>query len=164
MPLRNAHGALGALLLFPLLPASPADLSKAVIVAPPSLTAPEKKAVAMLADEVEKRTRIRLPVSERWSGAAPAIIVCREPELRQVAGPLAGRLMPPASGAEGYRIQVIDGVALVVGNDPRGTLFGVGVVSTFPIVAQLLKSSHEDDASDEGHPTARGARRFFQQQ
>jgi hypothetical protein len=35
------------------------DLSRAVVVSPPNLSAPEKKAVEMLVEEVEKRTPVR---------------------------------------------------------------------------------------------------------
>ena len=104
------------------------DLKNAVVVAPPSLTGPEKKAAAMLVDEIAKRTRIRLAVSESWSGARPAILVCQESGLRALGGNFAGRLIPAAAGAEGYRVQVADGVVLVLGNDARGTLFGVGAL------------------------------------
>ncbi len=112
--------------ILPLPWASAVDLRSAVIVAPASLTPPEKKAVAMLADEVEKRTRLRPIVSEQRPASGPAIFVCREPELRLVAPGLAPRLLPEAHGAEGFRLQAIDGNVLVVGNDARGTLFGVG--------------------------------------
>jgi hypothetical protein len=104
------------------------DLKNAVVVAPPSLTGPEKKAAAMLVDEIAKRTRIRLAVSESLSGARPAILVCQESGLRALGRNFAGRLIPAAAGAEGYRVQVADGVVLVLGNDARGTLFGVGAL------------------------------------
>ncbi len=68
---------------------------------------PERKAVAMLVEEVEKRSQIR------WNAAAsgaPAIT------LRNAgAGP-----------AEGYRIRVASGGVEIVGNDARGVLYGVG--------------------------------------
>ena len=102
------------------------DLKNAVVVAPPGLTAPEKKAAAMLVDEIARRTRIRLTVAETWSGARPAILVCRESGLGALGGNFAARLIPAAAGAEGYRLQITDGVVLVVGSDARGTLFGVG--------------------------------------
>ena len=117
-----------ASLLLPILvcwlaaPASAIDLKSSTVVAPASLTATEKKAVAMLVDEIEKRTRIRLPVADGWSGFGAAILV------GPVVPRLAARLRPAAAGAEGYRLQVVDGVVLVVGNDARGTLFGIGAL------------------------------------
>jgi hypothetical protein len=117
--------ALGCL---PAAPALAADLKSSVVVASASLTGPEMKAAGMLADEIEKRTRIRLPVTDRWSGSGAAILIGQESALRNVSRKLADRLMPAVSGAEGYRVQVIDGVVLVAGNDARGTLFGVGAL------------------------------------
>ena len=122
-----AHRAGGLALLFLMAAsASALDLKNAVVVAPPSLTGPEKKAAVMLVDEIARRTRIRLAVVESWSGARPAILVSRESGLGAMGGNFAARLIPAAAGAEGYRVQVVDGVVLVVGNDARGTLFGVG--------------------------------------
>ncbi len=104
------------------LSASALDLKSSVVVAPASLAGPEKKAVAMLIDEVEKRTRIRMRVTESWAGSGPAILV-GQPLAR-----LGNRLAPAVPGADGYRVQAIDGVVVVVGNDARGTLFGVGAL------------------------------------
>ena len=98
------------------------DLRHAAIVAPAGLTGPEKKAAALLADEIEKRTRIRLPVVAQWP-AGPAIFTGRDVPAR-----FAGRLMAPVAGAEGYRVQNVDGNILVVGNDARGTLYGAGAL------------------------------------
>src|ERR1035437_9359793 len=91
--------------LFFVLAASAAalDLKNAVVVAPASLTAPEKKAAAMLVDEIAKRTRIRLAVSETWSGVRPAILVCQESGLRALGGNVSARLIPAAAGTEGFR-------------------------------------------------------------
>jgi hypothetical protein len=107
------------------MPASALDLKSALVVVPATLTGPEKKAAAMLVDEIEKRTRVRLPVAETWQGTGPAVLVGQQSAITRR---FAARLIPPAPGADGYRIQVIDGAVLVVGNDPRGTLFGVGAL------------------------------------
>ena len=87
------------------------DLKTASVVAPANLTATEKKAAAMLVDEIEKRTRIRLPIVDRPYNE-PTIL------LREASG----------LGAEGYRVQVAAGGITVSGNDPRGVLFGVGAL------------------------------------
>jgi hypothetical protein len=76
----------------------------------------------MLADEVEKRTRIRLTIAESQSGSGPAIFIGQKP------GRLASRLIAAVPGADGYRLQVVDGSVVVAGNDARGTLFGVGAL------------------------------------
>ncbi len=103
--------------------AAEVDLRRAVVVAPPQLSPRENKAVAMLVEEVEKRTRIRWPVAaSRPSGSSPVIWI----ERPSGAGP-----------AEGYRIRVDDSAAapavFLSGNDARGLLFAVGY---------LLRSMH----------------------
>src|SRR4051794_4457543 len=52
------------------------DLSKATVVAPASLTGPEKKAVTMLAEEVERRTNLRWEIKPDWPDTmGPTILV-----------------------------------------------------------------------------------------
>src|SRR5580693_6149604 len=51
------------------------DLTKAVVVAPGDLSAREKKAVAMLVDEVAKRTQIHWPVATEWPKAPGTPII-----------------------------------------------------------------------------------------
>src|SRR5258708_6811636 len=97
----------------------------------------------MLVDEIEKRTRIRLPVRATWSGSGSAILVGQQPAIAAAGGRWAERLRPRAPGREGYRLQVIDGVVLVVGNDARGTLFGVGA-----LLRQLRMERDALDVSD----------------
>jgi len=99
------------------------DLKTAVIVAPASLTPPEQKAAAMLADEIERRTRIRLPIEHEWPSSGVPIFVGRDSDLRAMH-PMP--VMAPAPGAEGYRIQIGNNTILVLGNDERGTIFGAG--------------------------------------
>ena len=125
---RFAPSSAALLLLLLPAPSLALDLRNAVVVAPASLTGPERKATAMLVDEIAARTRIRLKVTDRWSGSGPAVIACREAGLRDLGGDLAGRLIPATPGAEGYRVQTTGGVVLVTGNDARGTLYGVGAL------------------------------------
>lgn len=109
------------------------DLKDAVIVCPATLSGPEKRAVALLLDEAEKRTRFRWQQSTQWPASGTSVIaVGPRTRLAQVAGPYlqdleAGRFM---DGAEGYRLCVRQGRAnpavFVLGNDARGVLFGVG--------------------------------------
>jgi hypothetical protein len=109
------------------------DLTHAVIVTPAGLSNPEKKAVAMLADEVEKRTQIRWRHSTTWPAEmVPVIAVGQETPLRELAK-VAGRKIGLASSkllAEGFHIQTDHGkgspVIWIAGSDPRGVLFGVG--------------------------------------
>jgi hypothetical protein len=109
------------------------DLSQATVVAPANLSAPERKAVAMLIEEVDKRTQIRWATAfSRSAAATPVIAVGPAEELRSFAGEYAEELARErqAGGPEGYRIRVkhrsgADAV-FVVGNDARGVLFGIG--------------------------------------
>ena len=100
-----------------------ADLKNAVIVVPARAPSPERKAAQMLSEEIEKRTRVRLPVSEHRTGSVPAILLGQSSEL---APALMARMIPATPGADGYRVQSIGNAILVAGNDARGTLFGAG--------------------------------------
>ncbi|HTQ56188.1 MAG TPA: hypothetical protein VMI94_17085 [Bryobacteraceae bacterium] len=93
--------AMGTLLLA--LPARPLDLTLSRVFAPADLSAREAKAVAMLRDEVEKRSGIR------WD-TGPATVT-----IERGSGP-----------AEGYRIRSDAHGVTVSGNDARGILFGIG--------------------------------------
>jgi hypothetical protein len=109
-----------------------ADLSRAVIVQPPSLSRREQKAVSVLREEVEKRTGIEWRVVDSWPGSAPSIIVGQSNPLRSLKPQLFESLFPhpPALGAEGFALRAgteagTPSVA-VLGADERGVLFGVG--------------------------------------
>jgi hypothetical protein len=130
----------------PVVPAGFVDLSQAVVVVPPDLSGPEKKAVAMLVEEVEKRAgdrwdRRAWTVAHAWpSSSGPAIVVCPASKIEAIAGPSRypdaekldeGTGVGDNDAPEGYRIRVWSQegtapVVFVVGNDARGVLFGVG--------------------------------------
>src|SRR5689334_13191367 len=87
------------------------DLKDAVVVAPDALSGPEKKAVAMLVEEVEKRTHIRWQKESVWpakpSAAQPIIAVGSSSQLAAFAGPYASALQNSgATNAEGFRLCV----------------------------------------------------------
>src|ERR1700730_15299057 len=84
------------------------DLTSAAVIAPPNLSPQEQKAVAMLVDEVEKRTGIRWPVTHASDGVRIEMI------------------SQPATPPEGYHIEVRAHFVRVIGNDARGVLFGAG--------------------------------------
>ncbi len=109
------------------------DLREAVVVSPVDLSGPAKKAVAMLVEEVEKRTHLRWNISTAWPVSNTSVIaVGPKSALARFAGPFARDLQAKqdASGAEGYRLCVRRGqsspAVFVIGNDARGVLFGVG--------------------------------------
>jgi len=109
------------------------DLSKAIVVSPPDLSGPEQRAVRMLVEEVEKRTRIHWESVVTWpSSQAPVIAVSSAHALNGFAGQYADELAGDgeADAPEGYRIRIMrsgDATSVfVIGNDARGVLYGVG--------------------------------------
>jgi hypothetical protein len=103
-------------------PAADLDLTRAVVVAAPGLAGPEKQAVRMLAEEVAARSWVRWEAADAVPAGGPAVVVGPADAVRRlVPGVPAG-----AVGREGYRVGVSGPVVYVAGDDPRGTLFGVG--------------------------------------
>ncbi len=101
------------------------DLKTAVIVAPSSLSAPELKAAVLLSDEIEHRTRIRLPIATRWPASGPAIFLGQESHLRAIAPFVRDRA---GRRSRGLPHPDRGNTILVLGNDARGTLFGAGAL------------------------------------
>ncbi len=115
------------------LPCAALDLKEAVVVCAPGLSGPARQAVVMLVEEVERRTGIRWPQATNWpSAGVPAVCVGLKSEMQWLGGVDWEGLQRSAGpeGAEGYRLCVRPGgtraAVLVLGNDPRGVLFGVG--------------------------------------
>jgi hypothetical protein len=109
------------------------DLRNAVIVSAPDATPRQKQAVKMLVEEAEKRTNVRWPQMSTWPATnAPVIAVGLRSALPEITGPHAEALQsaPAPSAAEGYRLCVRKAennpAVVVLGNDERGVLFGVG--------------------------------------
>jgi len=109
------------------------DLTNAVLVSPPGLSGPEQKALVMLVEEVEKRTGVRWAQSTHWPAAGiPVVAAGPKSALAAFAGSYAQELAAYAQprGAEGFRLCVrkegSNPALLMVGNDARGVLFGVG--------------------------------------
>lgn len=110
------------------------DLSRATVVVPATLSKAETKAVGMLIREVAKRSQITWTTTSSWPAAAgPVIAIGPVSALADFAGKFATELAdhPGPRGAEGYRLCVKQGAGaaaavLVIGNDARGVLFGVG--------------------------------------
>jgi hypothetical protein len=90
-------------LLFAQLPARSTDLTLSTVTTPRDLSATEAKAVAMLLDEVEKRSGVH------WDTGPTTIAIERG------SGP-----------AEGYTIRSDAHGVTISGNDARGILFGIG--------------------------------------
>lgn len=109
------------------LPAAPVDLSGAsIVVRKGARPAAEQSAAVMLAEEVEKRTGLKLAVRAEWPAQGAVIAIT---SVREV--PEWGRAVPAGeAGAEGFRLWVDEGgaapVVWIAGADARGALFGVG--------------------------------------
>ena len=115
------------------------DLTSAVVVTPGSSKI-EKKAVAMLINEVHKRTSIAWTSAAEWPAEdKPVIVVGKESSVPEYGGRFTKLLAsePAARADESYRICIHKdsaGTALfVLGSDDRGVLFGVG---------QILRALH----------------------
>jgi hypothetical protein len=109
------------------------NLDHAVVVCPSQLSPQERKAVTMLIEEVEKRSRVQWTQTTRWPAASdPVIAVGPKSRLKEFAGPYAKQLraLGEVPGAEGFRLVSRQGqgapALFIIGNDARGVLFGIG--------------------------------------
>ena len=116
------------------LPALAIDLTRATVVSIATSTGPEKKAVAMLLEDVESRTLVRWNVSDQLPASGAAIVVGRFSEVQALLGPRASEFTADESkvGAEGYQLATLGGTGttapliVIAGHDARGVLFGIG--------------------------------------
>lgn len=111
--------------------AATVDLSGTVIVTPRELDRREQKAVAVLVEEIQKRTGVTLEQSANWpTNGKPVIAIGRMSKLAQFAGPYSSELEKMLiPGPEGFLLvakQQPRGAVLIAANDARGLLFGVG--------------------------------------
>jgi hypothetical protein len=113
--------------------ASLVELRQATIVCPPDLTGPERKAIEMLQQEVQKRTQVEWPIRAEATAAGDTIFVGPLRTLPRVAAPFADELIQWGQqqiAPEGFRLvvrrQPAGATVIVAGNDSRGVLFGVG--------------------------------------
>lgn len=117
------------------------DFRQAIVVTAPALIGPQAQAIALLIEEVEKRSHIRLPhQTHSTTGTArsygPLIVAAALEHLEALSGVLPEELAETfrkneiAAIPEGFQIRVSAGGAqpaiYVIGNDTRGMLFGVG--------------------------------------
>jgi len=142
-----SSSAFAALLVFALVPnsrfvvaddlgTSGIDLTKAQVVVPEDLDSSGHRAVAMLVDEVWKRTGIRWTVVHELPTDRESLTILVGPR-EKLTGIVSAAVpqLPPAdapSPAEGYTLRANAGNAdaaaqvVIAGNDSRGVLFGVG--------------------------------------
>jgi len=104
------------------------ELRDAVVISSSNASARERKAVQMLVQEVGKRTHLNWPIINSFpqSNAIP-IVVCTAAQARDFVPEYTQAASLPT---EGFRLlsATISGrsAVLVLGNDERGVLFGVG--------------------------------------
>ncbi len=113
----------------------PIDLRRAQIVVPSDLSGPEHKSVELFVDAIQARTRLQLSVANTWpeNAAVPVIALGPVTSLEKFIGNYSQPFdrEQPQLKPEGYRIRTITAgerapAIIVVGNDSRGVLFGVG--------------------------------------
>lgn len=106
------------------------ELKQATIVTSHELSKPERSALRMLVEKIEKRTKIGLPTGAQWPEGTNPVIVLGRHESLNVFQSYCDIPHPSPKPAEGYQIQVQHRgeqyVVIVAGNDVRGVVFGVG--------------------------------------
>ena len=131
------------------------DLSKANIVCISCKNTLVKKSVAVLKEEVAKRSTIELPVKTNWSRRLEAtIFVGLEEEIGKLPAPyIEVTAAMPNIGKEGYKIAVESktNTVLVIGHDERGILYGIGKLLR-TMVLQTGKIELSDDWNSASTP------------
>jgi hypothetical protein len=116
------------------------DLIRAtVLIRGGSLPAAERIAPSILTDEITNRTGVRWPVSDRWPGSqetSAVIALCGTTVpaewMPHLPADLVADLKAASHKAEGFHIRALRADAgrpatvLILGNDSRGVMFGVG--------------------------------------
>ena len=104
------------------------DLSKARVVVPGGMSGPEQKAVAMLVEEVARRSYVDWIVAEGGPAqSAPTVYVGQRSALTAAFPALAASLpLGTELKPEGFQIVTRADSVIIAGNDARGVLFGVG--------------------------------------
>lgn len=105
----------------------PVDLSKSQIYSPTD-KATLLRSIEILQTEVQKRAGIRLPVAKKLPKSGNVIVVALESDLGKLPEPFrsAGTALPETK-SEGFKlITGPSNTVVIVGNDARGILYGVG--------------------------------------
>ena len=104
------------------------DFRNATIVVAAQASTPQQKGAKMLAEEIEKRTQLRLKIASAPVPGQPAFILGRVEAVKKLA-PSVGASVKPGP-AEGFTLVSSAGgtapQAIVAGDDDRGVVFGAG--------------------------------------
>ncbi|MEI8113181.1 MAG: hypothetical protein WCI54_06105 [Bacteroidia bacterium] len=106
-----------------------ADFSNASILFPEKKNLQVVKAVQVLIEEIQKRTNLLLPLTEKYSlKGKPVIVVGVEGQMNKIPETFSAALNKlPNTGKDGYKIIFPDNNTIVIaGHDERGALYGVG--------------------------------------
>ncbi len=106
-----------------------ADFSNASILFPEKKNFHIAKAVQVLSEEIQKRTNLDLPLTEKYSlKGRPVIVVGVEAQMNKIPETFTAALNKlPDTGKDGYKIILPDNHTIVIaGHDERGALYGVG--------------------------------------
>lgn len=107
----------------------PINLSEAVLILVPRMSGPEKKTSEMLLDEIEKRSWIHWPVTNKLPEKGnKGVVLGQRKEIIRSFPALADDLKDEGhQKAEGFQILTLEsGLIVIAGNDERGVLFGAG--------------------------------------
>jgi len=107
------------------------DFSDCVIVTGAKPGKVEQKAVVVLQEEIQKRTGIQLPKTNRWPSAdQPVIAVGLQSQIEQFAGPFLSEAKNMGiPGEEGFCLLAKSKprkAVIILGRDSRGVLYGIG--------------------------------------
>ncbi|MDN5213361.1 hypothetical protein QQ020_14925 [Fulvivirgaceae bacterium BMA12] len=106
------------------------DLSDAKIICFEKKDKLVLKSVAVLQEEIKKRTNISLPASKKWTNKSqPIIAVGREVDLGRFPDKYRTAISQMKNtGEEGYKMLVFEDTktVFIIGHDSRGVLYGIG--------------------------------------
>jgi hypothetical protein len=104
------------------------DFSKAKVLLSEKKNLQLQKAVQVLTEEIQTRSKILLPTISKATPATPTIIVGVESKMDKLDAKYKAAIHKlTATGKDGFKISLIDkNTVVIAGYDERGTLFGVG--------------------------------------
>ncbi|MGP8247293.1 MAG: hypothetical protein ACLQVN_22615 [Bryobacteraceae bacterium] len=115
------------------------DLKQAVVVLAGAAATPQRKAAQMLVEEIEKRTQLRLKISDQAPAGTAAIYLGLAGAVRKFAPSI-----PEGGKPESFTLVSSHTNVVVAGADDRGVVFGTGY-----LLRQLHMSRQRLDLDDD---------------